>query len=106
VDDARSAPDTVLSADSGIVDRYAPAPDPQQRWVIFKNTFPRRISIELERQPSKMRVLRKEDETKGTARPTFAGRRRAVAESWCSFALLGKVGTQSGGKDAVEYPIG
>ena len=28
------------------------------------------------------------------------------AASWCSFALLGKVGTQSGGKDAVERPVG
>src|SRR5262247_1727406 len=32
--------------------------------------------------------------------------RRAVAESWCSFALLGKVGPQSGGKEEVEYPVG
>ena len=30
----------------------------------------------------------------------------AVAESCCSFALLRKVGTKSGGKEEVEYPVG
>ena len=26
-------------------------------------------------------------------------------ESWCSFAIFGKVGPQGGGKEAVKYPI-
>jgi hypothetical protein len=30
----------------------------------------------------------------------------AAAEPWCSSVVLGKVGTQSGGKNAVEYPVG
>jgi hypothetical protein len=41
-----------------------------------------------------------------TAYPLYWEPGRTVGEPWCSFALLGVVGTQSSGKDAVECPAG